>query len=303
MNFSRLPIQVSVPIYLAFFLLQIPHISAEAPNESSLSPFDDRQHLAAISEYHSNSLGRDDIFKELQATLNASFGPVRPSHPQGSRNKFPEPSKAKTATGHIINGIYLHQQKKYLDAERHYRAALNQYPDYAFAHFNLGLLYADMKQWAEAEDSYKKALLIDPSYYRAHNDLGILYARQKKYKSAKQEFWKVIKLNSKEPAARLNLGHLYYYLERNYRKAKRHYQIALKLNPELIHAKSNINKIDDDMKKSIEDEGLFEASQWVDYDFNQELDLAKKTSEITQSEPAKPIYKKRMRPPLPEPLF
>ena len=286
-------------VFLVIFLMQAAHSNAETSNESSLPPFDDKQHLAAISEYHSKSLGLDYIFVGLQGNLNFPWTPSRPSRSTGSDHNFSKPSKAKTATSHIINGIYLHQQNKHEDAEVQYHAALAQYPDYAFAHFNLGLLYTDMKRFTQAEEAYKNALRIDPGYYRAHNDLGILYARLQNYKSAKKEFWKIIKLNPKEPAARLNLGHLYYYLERNYRKAKRHYQIALKLNPELSLAKENIKKIDDGLKKSLKAEGLFEASQSVEFDFYRDLDPSKNTQDITTP----PSDKKSQNPAMLAPLF
>ena len=284
-------------VFLVVFLMQAAHSNAETWNASSLRPFDDKQHLAAISEYHSKSLGLDYIFNELQRNLNYPWTPSRPSRSTGSDHSFSNPSKAKTATSHIINGIYLHQQKKHQDAEVEYHAALAQYPDYAFAHFNLGLLYMDMKRFTQAEKAYKNALRIDPGYYRAHNDLGILYARQQNYKSAKKEFWKTIKLNPKESNARLNLAHLYYYLERNYRKAKRHYQIALKLDPELSLAKGNIKKINADLKKSLKAEGLFEANQSVEFDFNRDWNPSNNTKDIPPSD------KKTQNPAKPEPLF
>ena len=296
------PISFSKLAYNAFlvvFLMQAAHSNAETSGDSNLRPFDDKQHLAAISEYHSKSLGQDQIFQGLQANLDFSSTPIRPSHSGSSNHNFSKPSKAKTATSHIINGIYLHQQNKHQDAEIEYHAALAQYPDYAFAHFNLGLLYMDMKRFTQAEEAYKNALRIDPGYYRAHNDLGILYARQQNYKSAKKEFWKIIKLNPKEPAARLNLGHLYYYLERNYRKAKRHYQIALKLNPELSLAKANIKRIDEGLKKSLKAEGLFEASQSVEFDFNRDLDPSQNTQDTTTP----PSDNKSQDPAIPTPLF
>lgn len=304
MHLSRHPRPVLIPIYLIFFLLQNSFAGAETSNEPGLRPFDDKQHLAATSKYHSKSLGSDDIFKGLQANLHFSSRPVRSSHPMGPSQKYPEPSKAKTATGHIITGIYLHQQKKYLDAERQYHAALVQYPNYAFAHFNLGLLYGDMKKWAKAEDSYKKALRVDPNYFRAHNDLGILYARQQKYKSARKEFRKVIKLDSQGTVARLNLGHLYYYLERDYKKAKRHYKIALKLNPGLSLAKANIKKIDENFKRAIKAEGLFEADQSVEFIFKRDFDLSKHYKDINPQDFTTPLSDKKPRDPtMQAPLF
>jgi len=282
--------------------MQAPDINAETSNQSNLRPFDDKQHLVATSKYHSKSLGQDEIFQGLQAGLDFSSTPTRPSRSRSSNHNFSNPSKAKTATSHIINGIYLHQQKKHQDAETQYHAALAQYPDYAFAHFNLGLLYTDMKQFTQAEEAYKNALRIDPDYYRAHNDLGILYARQQNYPRAKKEFWKIIKLAPKEPVARLNLGHLYYYLERNYRKAKRHYQIALKLNPEMSMAKVNIKKIDEGLKTSLKAEALFEAGKSVEVNFYLGWDPSKNT-DITWPGSSPPVEKKSLISVVQKPLF
>jgi len=288
---------------LAFFLLHTPPVNAGTSHESSLPPFDGKQHLAAISDYHSKSLGRDEIFKALQGGLDFPLTPIRQARSRGSRHKFSKPSKAKTATSLIINGIYLHQQQNHRDAEIQYHAVLAQYPDYAFAHFNLGLLYTDMKQFTQAEVAYKNALRINPDYHRVHNDLGILYARQQKYKSAKRECWKIIKLKPKEPAARLNLGHVYYYLEKNYRKARRHYQIALKLNPELSLAKANIRNIDEGQKSSVEAEQLFEASQSVDFEFTQDENGSENSEKTAPQDFALPLDKKTQEPDIQAPLF
>jgi len=295
--------KITFNAFLVVFLMQAAPINAETSNKSNLRPFDDKQYFAAISEYHSKSLRQDEIIRELQGNLDLSLTPIRPSRSSGSNHNFLNPSKAKTATSLIINGIYLHQQNKHQDAEIQYHAALAQYPDYAFAHFNLGLLYTDMKRFTEAEEAYKNALRIDPDYHRVHNDLGILYAKQQNYQGAKKEFWKIIKLNPKEPVARLNLAHLYYYLERNYRKAKRHYQIALKLNPELSLAKANIKKIDEDLKKSLKAEGLFEANQSVEFDFNRDWDPAKNTKDTTRQGSSPPLDKKPGKPAMQAPLF
>ncbi len=50
----------------------------------------------------------------------------------------------------MIYGLYLHQNQRLKEAEQQYTLAVQLLPDYAEAHYNLGLLYADQKRWPEA---------------------------------------------------------------------------------------------------------------------------------------------------------
>ncbi len=50
----------------------------------------------------------------------------------------------------MIYGIYLHKRTNMAEAERQYKHALDLAPDFAEAHYNLGLLYVDWKRFDDA---------------------------------------------------------------------------------------------------------------------------------------------------------
>ena len=68
-------------------------------------------------------------------------------------------------------------------------------PDYAVAHFNLGLAYNKSGKYKEAIESFKQAIRIDPDdrdvHYNlgnAHFNLGVTYHKSGKYKEAIESF-------------------------------------------------------------------------------------------------------------------
>ena len=58
------------------------------------------------------------------------------------------------------------------EAIAHYQKALEIKPDYADAHYNLGIVLAGRGQIDEAIAHYQKALEIKPDYAAAHYNLG-----------------------------------------------------------------------------------------------------------------------------------
>ncbi|MCK4427401.1 MAG: tetratricopeptide repeat protein, partial [candidate division Zixibacteria bacterium] len=61
-------------------------------------------------------------------------------------------------------------------------------PDHAGAHYNLGNLLSELKRYDEAEKEYKEALDINPDFAEAHNNLGVLLVDLNRKEEAKKEF-------------------------------------------------------------------------------------------------------------------
>ena len=67
-----------------------------------------------------------------------------------------------------------------------YRQAIRLKPDYAEAHYGLGLAYANLGHWQEAVYAYRQALQLKPDYAEvlkpylaeAHANLGWAYNRR-----------------------------------------------------------------------------------------------------------------------------
>ncbi len=70
------------------------------------------------------------------------------------------------------------QTGKFEEAIAHYQQALRIKPDYADAHYNLGIALARAGRIPEAIVQYEQALRIKPDYTQAQNAIARLHARQ-----------------------------------------------------------------------------------------------------------------------------
>jgi tetratricopeptide (TPR) repeat protein len=65
--------------------------------------------------------------------------------------------RPKDATIRLLYGIHFHKKKEFEQARLRYEDAVSVSPEYAEAHYNLGLLYFDLKQYDKAEAAALKA--------------------------------------------------------------------------------------------------------------------------------------------------
>ncbi len=86
----------------------------------------------------------------------------------GATMKYSGIDGIKTATNLNSRAQMLHSQGKYAEAIEAYLEALEQFPDYAVAHYNLGLSYQATKMFREAIDSYTRAIEMKPDFAAAY---------------------------------------------------------------------------------------------------------------------------------------
>jgi tetratricopeptide (TPR) repeat protein len=142
---------------------------------------------------------------------------------------------AATAEEFLKEGLRYYQQGNHPAAIAAYKNALQLSPDFATAHYNLGLAYKGAKQFAEAAAAFRSATKADtnkikawymlgvtemergrvdlaldalntllrdhPDYARAHYLLGILYDREQHPVAARNHFQTFLEMESKGPAA------------------------------------------------------------------------------------------------------
>jgi arylsulfatase A-like enzyme/tetratricopeptide (TPR) repeat protein len=67
--------------------------------------------------------------------------------------------------------------KRFDQAEPMLRDLVREFPDYPFAHFNLGLLYEEQGRWEEAREAYAREVELFPKGFRARFNLGKVLLR------------------------------------------------------------------------------------------------------------------------------
>jgi tetratricopeptide (TPR) repeat protein len=86
-------------------------------------------------------------------------------------------------------------------AEAELRMALEQEPDHARIHVELGKVLARLHRNAEAIEVYLHAARLDPFDYRIPHALGLLYKREGEYEAAADAFRRALRLNSADSGA------------------------------------------------------------------------------------------------------
>ena len=82
------------------------------------------------------------------------------------------------AAGALVNlGTIYYRQRKFVEAEKYYKDAIEADPGYPLAQFNLGNLYDEQGRLNEALDYYRRALSLNPKYADAHFNLALLCER------------------------------------------------------------------------------------------------------------------------------
>jgi len=83
--------------------------------------------------------------------------------------------KAPTLSGPVVNqAVILLKQKQYADAEKQLRQALAINTRNPYTHNLLGIALREQGKFTDARVAYEAALGIDPNYAKAHFNLGVL---------------------------------------------------------------------------------------------------------------------------------
>jgi len=180
-----------------------------------------------------------------------------------------------------------HRKRKFNEAIRELKSAIQANPHYVEAYNRLGNIYTDMGKLGEAYEAYRKAIEIDPfspdaynnlglHYYLlgeydkalavlkrvlkiapaadTYNNLGLVYAEMGKFKEAVAAYNKAIELDPDYPDPYNNMGIIYFHLGKK-DKASALYKKAIDINPTYLNAYINMGLFYYDLgqvEKSIE---------------------------------------------------
>ena len=130
---------------------------------------------------------------------------------------------------HLLAGLIFMGRMRYLDAERHFKRALQLKPDFRYAKNNLGATYLAMERWDDAIKLFE-ALVADVLYARpghGHNNLGWAWFQKGDMKRARRHFMTAIQLAPKLCQPYNNLA-MVYSKQEQYERAKKYLERAIK---------------------------------------------------------------------------
>ncbi len=112
------------------------------------------------------------------------------------------------AEAHFLAGLISMGREQFVDAERHYRRAIELKPDFYFAKNNLGATYIAMARWDDAIKEFE-ALVQTPFYTtpgNGHNNLGWAYYQKGDHEKARHHLTVAIQVAPALCPAYNNLG-------------------------------------------------------------------------------------------------
>ena len=120
-----------------------------------------------------------------------------------------------------------------------FQRAVNLKPDYAEAHYNLGVVLQKNGEDEDAYKSYEKAIAIKHAYPQAHNNIGMINLKNRNLNEAVKSFEWAVAYNPNYVEAHNNLGATFQELMQ-FQKAMYQYEKALSINPKFAQALNNL---------------------------------------------------------------
>lgn len=143
--------------------------------------------------------------------------------------------------GLFLRAYIAASQKKYNKAKQYYFDLINRFPNIKEAHNNYAvLLETHFKEFIDAEKHFKRALEINPNFADAHKNYAYyLHINTNNFEKTKYHYVRALKLLHNEPELHNNYG---LFLEKAFMDkigAKLHFEISLELNPNYANAHNN----------------------------------------------------------------
>jgi len=132
-------------------------------------------------------------------------------------------------------------KKKWEEAQRELQKAIEFYPQYAAAWYELGSAFEGLQKPTEAREAYKKAVAADPKFVKPYLPLAVLAAMDKNWQEVDENASRVIKLNPGEFPVAYFLGSVAQYNMGHWDAAEKLAREGLKSDPQ--HRYPKINQI------------------------------------------------------------
>ena len=141
-----------------------------------------------------------------------------------------------------ISGACYQAIGKLNESVKNFEIAVTLKPDYAEAHYNLGVALKGLFQFDAAVKSYRNAITINPHYSMAHNNLGNVLRELGQMDTAIEHFEYAIAYKSDFAEAYYNLGKTYTNLSQHDNAAK-NFERAITLKPDMYRAYFNLGVV------------------------------------------------------------
>lgn len=180
-----------------------------------------------------------DFNSQKEVMLPGAKGSQKNSNVRTMRN-------AETLSELFARGVALEEDPQtQAEAIACYMKVLEQEPNHAAAHINLGTIFYNRQDFAKAERHYRAAILADPRYALAYFDLGNVLDETGRLPDAIKAYLTAIMLAPTYADAHYNVA---LALEKSKlpRKALLHWRAYVKLDksgPWSVHARAQIAKI------------------------------------------------------------
>ena len=129
--------------------------------------------------------------------------------------------------------------KRYQDAMKSCKQAVDLMPDYAEAHYNLGNAYSKLGRYQDAARAYKQAVKIKPDYVEAYNNLAVAYVNLGRLQDAVESCRQAVKIRPDFADAYNNLGNACLSIGR-WQDAIENYKQAIRIKPNWAEAHYNL---------------------------------------------------------------
>ena len=170
------------------------------------------------------------------------------------------------AEAHYNLGVTLRELDKIEEAIKSYKKAISIKNAYPNAHFNLGNALLSLKQYDGAIKHFESTIAFNPKFAKAYNNLGLVYKRLGKDQEAGKKFDEalVIKPDYAEAA---NFRGVIFQNAGDLNNAIKYYQKSLQINPNLVDAYNNIGLAEKELNKTDNAIKAFENALTVDPNF------------------------------------
>ena len=113
------------------------------------------------------------------------------------------------ASKYIINGNAYFNDGLFDKAIECYQKAIEIYPDFAGAYYNMGIAYYNKGNYEKAIECYQNAIEIYPLYARAYYNMGFAYSDKGNYEKAIECYQNAIDIDPEDASAYNNMGIAY----------------------------------------------------------------------------------------------